>query len=181
MTQFYDAREIQALQVREQALMTALPRALARARSLAPALMRQLQDIDFAAVDSRAALARPSVVRKHELLAQQQAAYAGRRVAARDDTPLGPQDVFGGFSTIGWGAAARVFASPGPIYEPESQRSDYWRFARAMFAAAFRPAHAGHGRSGASGLCRHDGFSPNSGGSHRKSGRGSVVATCTGF
>jgi phenylacetate-CoA ligase len=33
----------------------------------------------------------------------------------------------------------RVFASPGPIYEPESARRDYWRFARALYAAGFRP------------------------------------------
>src|SRR5690606_4999104 len=48
------------------------------------------------------------------------------------------QRVFGGFSTIGWGDAARVFASPGPIYEPESKRADYWRFGRALYAAGFR-------------------------------------------
>ena len=29
-------------------------------------------------------------------------------------------------------------ASPGPIYEPESARADYWRFARALYAAGFR-------------------------------------------
>jgi phenylacetate-CoA ligase len=47
--------------------------------------------------------------------------------------------IFGGFSAIGWGEAARVFASPGPIYEPESKRPDYWGFARALYAAGFRP------------------------------------------
>jgi hypothetical protein len=31
-----------------------------------------------------------------------------------------------------------VFASPGPIYEPEGRRADYWRLARPLFAAAFR-------------------------------------------
>ena len=38
----------------------------------------------------------------------------------------------------GWGEAARVFASPGPIYEPEGRGADYWRLARALFAAGFR-------------------------------------------
>src|SRR3546814_8371056 len=47
--------------------------------------------------------------------------------------------IFGGFSAIGWGEALRVFASPGPIYEPESQRPDYWGFARSLYAAGFRP------------------------------------------
>jgi phenylacetate-CoA ligase len=32
----------------------------------------------------------------------------------------------------------RVFASPGPIYEPEGTAKDYWRMARAIFAAGFR-------------------------------------------
>ena len=33
---------------------------------------------------------------------------------------------------------ARVFASPGPIYEPEGRGPDHWRLARALFAAGFR-------------------------------------------
>ena len=31
-----------------------------------------------------------------------------------------------------------MFASPGPIYEPEGRRPDYWRLARPLFAAGFR-------------------------------------------
>jgi phenylacetate-CoA ligase len=38
----------------------------------------------------------------------------------------------------------RVFASPGPIYEPEGRAPDYWRLARAMFAAGFRPGELIH-------------------------------------
>jgi phenylacetate-CoA ligase len=45
---------------------------------------------------------------------------------------------FGGLAATGWGDAVRVFASPGPIYEPEGRRPDYWRLARALFAAGFR-------------------------------------------
>jgi phenylacetate-CoA ligase len=37
-----------------------------------------------------------------------------------------------------------VFASPGPIYEPEGTRGDYWRMARAMYAAGFRPGELVH-------------------------------------
>jgi phenylacetate-CoA ligase len=32
----------------------------------------------------------------------------------------------------------RAYASPGPIYEPEGTAGDYWRCARALFAAGFR-------------------------------------------
>jgi len=55
--------------------------------------------------------------------------------------------VFGGFATIGWhprSGARRVFASPGPIYEPEGMASDYWRGARAMYAAGFRGGELVH-------------------------------------
>ena len=37
-----------------------------------------------------------------------------------------------------------VFASPGPIYEPESRRHDYWGFARALYAAGFRQGELVH-------------------------------------
>src|SRR5262249_51843008 len=38
----------------------------------------------------------------------------------------------------------RIFMSPGPIYEPEARRPDYWRFARALFAAGFRAGDLVH-------------------------------------
>jgi phenylacetate-CoA ligase len=38
----------------------------------------------------------------------------------------------------------RVFASPGTIYEPDSTRRDYWRLARALHAAGFRPGQLVH-------------------------------------
>jgi len=132
MTQFYDALETRAPAEREAALMAALPQALAHAVARAPAIARQLQGVDLTAVNSRQALARLPVLRKHELLEQQLAARAHAQAAGGATTAMG------GFSAIGWGQAARVFASPGPIYEPESKRADYWRFARALYAAGFR-------------------------------------------
>jgi len=36
------------------------------------------------------------------------------------------------------GAFARLYTSPGPIFEPESPHTDPWRGARALFAAGFR-------------------------------------------
>jgi len=126
MTQFYDALETRAPDVREAALMAALPGALAHAVAHAPAIARQLDGIDVSTVRTRADLARLPVLRKSELLALQQ--------AAREQHG----DPLGGFAAIGWGGAARVFSSPGPIYEPESRRPDYWRFARALYAAGFR-------------------------------------------
>jgi phenylacetate-CoA ligase len=37
-----------------------------------------------------------------------------------------------------------VFASPGPLYEPEGARPDYYRLARALFAAGFRAGDLVH-------------------------------------
>ena len=41
-------------------------------------------------------------------------------------------------------ALGRVFMSPGPTFDPEGKRADYWRLARAMFAAGFRAGELVH-------------------------------------
>ncbi|MGA9332606.1 MAG: AMP-binding protein, partial [Bradyrhizobium sp.] len=46
---------------------------------------------------------------------------------------------FGGFVGKPPGAFARLYTSPGPIFEPEAAHADPWRGARALFAAGFRP------------------------------------------
>ena len=126
-----DALEIRPPAEREAALLAALPAQIAHARTASPAFAEILAGIDPATITSRAALAALPVTRKHELLARQQAQRA--------------TNVFGGFSTLGFGAAMpRVFSSPGPIYEPEGTRRDYWRMARALYAAGFRPGELVH-------------------------------------
>ncbi len=126
MSEFYDALEARDPQLREAALMAALPRQVAQAQANTRAFAELLAGVDAARIDSRAALARLPVTRKSELLARQQAVRAGGG------------DAFGGFSAIGCGAARRVFQSPGTIYEPEGARPDYWRMARALHAAGLR-------------------------------------------
>lgn len=142
MSDYFDALEVRGQEQREADLFAALPRALAMARERAPAIAAQLQDLSPDGITSRDALAAIPVLRKSELLRQQ---LAQRRLTAdqHNDKAVSAsetvvQRVFGGFSTIGWGEAARVFSSPGPIYEPESKRADYWRFGRALYAAGFR-------------------------------------------
>jgi phenylacetate-CoA ligase len=136
MTDFYDALEQRAPAEREAALMAALPGHIARAQQATGAFAQILAGVDAAAITSRPALAALPVTRKHELLARQQALRA--------------QDPFGGFSAVGWRGlragkgARRVFQSPGPIYEPEGQGTDYWRMARAIFAAGFREGDLAH-------------------------------------
>jgi phenylacetate-CoA ligase len=126
-----DTLEIRPPAEREAALLAALPVQIAHARRASPAFAEILAGIDPAAITSRAALATLPVTRKTDLLARQQTQRA--------------TDVFGGFSTLGFGAAMpRVFSSPGPMYEPEGLRRDYWRMARALRAAGFRPGELIH-------------------------------------
>ena len=139
MSSAYDALETRSPADREAALMAALPGQVAHAQRASLAFADLLRDVDPAAVVDRAALAKLPVTRKHELQERQQAARQ------RTEGAVAAGNVFGGFSAIAYGAAmARVFASPGPIYEPEGKASDYWRMARAMYAAGFRPGELIH-------------------------------------
>lgn len=125
---YYDARETRDPVEREQDLLARLSAHVAHAMARAPAFAERFKDVDPTAITSREALARLPVTRKSELLELQKAARP-----------------FGGFAAVGWGTGcARVFASPGPLYEPEGSRRDYWRMARALFAAGFRQGDLVH-------------------------------------
>jgi phenylacetate-CoA ligase len=121
MTAHYDARETREQAAREADLFSRLPEVL-RAATAAPAYAERLRGIDPAAVTSRAALAGLPVLRKSELPALHKASAP-----------------FGGFVAAPAGSFARLFTSPGPIFEPEGRQADPWRGARALFAAGFRP------------------------------------------
>ncbi len=133
MTQYFDALETRDHAAREAALMAALPGQVAHAKKSSAAFQQILQDVNPAAVTSRRELARLPVTRKHELLERQQACRSAGG------------NVFGGFSAVAYGPQLpRVFSSPGPIYEPEGGARDYWRMARAIFAAGFRSGELIH-------------------------------------
>lgn len=133
MAPFFDSLETRDSQTREAALLAALPAQIAHAKQSSSAFAALLTDVDPTRITSRAALAKLPVIRKSELQERQQAARAAGG------------NVFGGFSAIGYGAKMpRVFASPGPIYEPEGTAKDYWRMARAIYAAGFRPGELIH-------------------------------------
>ena len=121
MTAHYDARETREQAAREADLFARLPEVL-RAALDAPAYAERLKGFDPAAVTSRAALAQLPVLRKSELPALHKASAP-----------------FGGFVAGAPGSFARLFTSPGPIFEPEGRQADPWRGARALFAAGFRP------------------------------------------
>ena len=135
MNEFFDLLETRSAGERAHALASALPAQVAAAQRT-PAMAEALSGVDAASVTSLAALASLPVTRKHELLERQQAQRSS--------------DAFGGYSAIGWArlrglsGARRVYQSPGPIYEPEGTRADYWRVARALFAAGFRAGQLVH-------------------------------------
>ena len=132
-TTHYDTLESRIPDQREAALMVALPGLVANAQKYSPALAEILGGVDAGAITSRTALAQLPVTRKHELLERQQAMR------------LAGGDAFGGFSALRYGAhMPHVFASPGTIYEPEGCQPDYWRMARAMYAAGFRSGQLIH-------------------------------------
>ena len=124
----YDTRETRDPQERERDLLARLPVQIAHAKANAPAFAKLLADVAPEAVTTREMLAQLPVTRKSELLELQKAARP-----------------FGGFAAVKWGRdCRRVFASPGPLYEPESARTDYYRLARALFAAGFREGDLVH-------------------------------------
>ncbi|WP_050423138.1 phenylacetate--CoA ligase family protein [Bradyrhizobium tropiciagri] len=120
MTDHYDALETRDPAEREAALFARLPEVLRKAMA-APAYANLLRGIDPASVTSRETLAGLPVLRKSELPALHKAAPP-----------------FGGFVADAPGSFARLFTSPGPIFEPEGRQTDPWRGARALFAAGFR-------------------------------------------
>jgi phenylacetate-CoA ligase len=127
MTDFYDDLETRSSDQRETALFAALPAHLAHAKAAAPHFTRILAEVDPAAIRDRAALAALPVTRKSDLIALQQAAPP-----------------FGGLAAVEIGRLARVFASPGPIHDPEPHGKDPWRSARALFASGFRAGDLAH-------------------------------------
>ncbi len=118
----YDALEARDPAAREKALLEALPRQVAHAKANAPGFARILRDIDPASVTTRAALAKLPVTRKSDLGDLQKAA-----------PPLG------GLNAVPLGKFSKIFISPGPIYDPEGAGHDWWRTARGLHAAGFRP------------------------------------------
>jgi phenylacetate-CoA ligase len=117
----YDALETRDPAERERALFDALPLHLELARAASPYLRRVLEGIASREVTSRSALARLPLTRKSDLIELQRAAPP-----------------FGGLNATPPARLARIFMSPGPIFDPEGAAPDYWRTARGLHAAGFR-------------------------------------------
>jgi phenylacetate-CoA ligase len=127
MTDYYDELETRSADAREAALFAALRKHIAHAKAHAPYFQELLSGVDAETVVDRTALARIPVTRKSDLIAHQKSAPP-----------------FGGLNTIEIGRLARIFASPGPIHDPEPHGRDPWRSARALFASGFRAGDVAH-------------------------------------
>jgi phenylacetate-coenzyme A ligase PaaK-like adenylate-forming protein len=125
--EFFDHLETRDAEQRELAHFNLLPGFLARVMDNAPAWAAHLDGVDPQAVTSREALAKLPVIRKGDLKALQ-----------------GAKPPLGGLSVGGDILAGRVFMSPGPIFEPEGLGEDWWRSARALYAAGFRKGDIVH-------------------------------------
>ncbi|HXZ55473.1 MAG TPA: AMP-binding protein [Burkholderiales bacterium] len=121
MPEYYDSHETRDPAAREASLMGALPGHIAHAKRNAPGWARILSGVDPAAVRDRKALAALPVTRKSELVALQRA-----------------ERPFGALNAVPLAQLGRIFVSPGPIYDPGGSGRDWWRTARALFAAGFR-------------------------------------------
>ena len=102
-------------------MLAKVARQVAHAKAKSSHYAQVLRDVDAATITTRAALASLPVTRKSDLAQLQ-----------------GKTKPFGGLNATAPSGLARIFMSPGPIYEPEGRRFDYWRAARPLFAAGFR-------------------------------------------
>ena len=123
----YDQLETRDPAQRELAQFNLLPDLVRHAMTHAPGWAAHLKGVDAAAVNSRQSLAKLPVLRKSAL----------KDLQAKDPP-------FGGFATAPAGVLGRVFMSPGPIFEPEGRGEDWWRTARALYAAGIRKGDIVH-------------------------------------
>jgi len=127
MSQFYDALETRTPAEREATLFQALQQQLVHAKAHAPAYAALLDGVDPREFDSAGSFSALPLSRKSDLKQLQKT-----------------RPPFGGMTAVQDGDLRYIFASPGPIYEPGTQRKDYWRMARAAYAAGFRKGDLVH-------------------------------------
>ena len=127
MTDYYDSQEICSADERYTRLSQALPGQLKLAKEKSPYFKEMLRDIEIDSINDPKKLKKLPVTRKSELVYIQ-----------KDSLP------FGGMITRKPGHLKRIFQSPGPTYDPEGYGEDWWRTARAFYAAGFREGDIVH-------------------------------------
>ncbi len=123
----YDELEVRTSSARHLDEARKLVRAVADAKTNAPYYRDILSNVEPAGIASRTALSQLPVTRKSDL---------------KDIQAL--HRPFGGLNGWDFGRLAHIYQSPGPVYEPDGDVVDYWRFARSLWAAGVRPGMIVH-------------------------------------
>ncbi len=119
---FFDENETRSAQDRNKDLLIRLRDQLTHAKANTPYYREHLKDVDVGSIGDLSQLQKIAVTRKSEL-----------KTLQKNNFP------FGGMTAVPAGELQHVFLSPGPIYDPEPGTPNYWRLARAMWAAGVRP------------------------------------------
>ena len=119
---FFDENETRSAQDRNKDLLIRLADQLTHAKANTPYYREHLKDVDMGSIGDLSQLQKIAVTRKSEL-----------KTLQKNNFP------FGGMTAVPAGELQHVFLSPGPIYDPEPGTPNYWRLARAMWAAGVRP------------------------------------------
>jgi phenylacetate-CoA ligase len=124
---FFDSLETRDPAQRETEQFAALRAQIAHAQAQSAYFARVMKGVAPADINDRRALAALPVTRKSDLIELQKTALP-----------------FAGMTALPPAALGRVYMSPGPMFDPEGRRADYWRLARAMHAAGFRAGELVH-------------------------------------
>jgi len=123
----FDDLETRASETRERAQFKALQEQIANAKKNTAYFGKLLAEVQPHEVTDRASLARLPVTRKSALIELQKQVKP-----------------FAGMNAVPLSRMGRVFASPGPIYDPQGDKKDFWGMGRALFAAGFREGDLVH-------------------------------------
>jgi phenylacetate-CoA ligase len=127
MCEFYDSLETRSVEQREQELFQSIREHVAHAKENTVTYRQLLKDVEVEDLVDANSFSKLPITRKSELVEKQRI------------TPP-----FGGMEAMQGAPLTHIFASPGPIYEPSIARSDFANFARALYAAGFRPGDLLH-------------------------------------
>ena len=121
--------ELEADEVRQARLGARLRAVVAHAYEHAPRVRRAMDAAGVTPADVRGLedLQKLPITRKDALPAMQ-----------AEEAP------FGGLLGVPVERLARVFMSPGPIFDPQGEAEDFWRFRHALAAAGFRRGEIAH-------------------------------------
>ncbi|EPP5327111.1 phenylacetate--CoA ligase [Vibrio alginolyticus] len=120
MNELFDAKESLSLQAREESLFQRLPALIENSKANSEHYAAHFSELEPTLANNREGLAQFPITRKFNVPNQQQ---------------LKPP--FGGLNSAAIGQMARVFQSPGPLYEAQTDEADFWRMGRAFHAAGF--------------------------------------------